>query len=61
MRRVKGKAPDELRNLSVSRRMAKEEEYEAAQKRLLARMRSGFNLGLKDGRVPWTRDEIHER
>jgi hypothetical protein len=57
------------RGLSLSRLLAeeleklvgKDEEYEAAQKRLLARMRKGFNLGLKDGRVPWTRDEIHER
>jgi hypothetical protein len=57
------------RGLSLSRLIAeelerlvsKDEEYEAAQQRALARMRKGFNLGLKDGRVPWTRDEIHER
>jgi hypothetical protein len=57
------------RGLSLSRLLAEElerlvgndEAYEAAQKRLLARMRKGFNLGLKDGRVPWTRDELHER
>jgi predicted transcriptional regulator len=58
-----------VRGVSLSRMLAeeleslvaKEDQYEAAQKRLLARMRKGFKLGLKDGRVPWTRDELHER
>jgi len=67
LRRVRHLAVE--RGLTVSRLLAaelerlvaKEEAYEAAKKRLLARMRKGFNLGLKDGRVPWTRDELHER
>jgi hypothetical protein len=56
------------RGVSLSRLLAeeleelvvKDEQYEAAQKRALARMRKGFDLGLK-GRIPWSRDELHER
>ena len=57
------------RGLSLSRLLAeeleqlvvKDDEYEAAQKRALARMRKGFDLGFKDQRIPWSRDELHER
>ena len=57
------------RGVSLSRLLAeeleelvvKDEQYEAAQKRALARMRKGFDLGFKDRRIPWSRDELHER
>jgi plasmid stability protein len=37
-----------------------ETERKAAAKRLIARMRSSPGYGLT-GKIPWTRDEIHER
>ena len=47
---------DELESLVV-----KSEEYDRSRKRLIARMRKGFDLGLRDRRPPWSRDELHER
>ncbi len=38
--------------------LAEEDDYEAAKKRALARMKKGYRLG---GRILWTRDELHER
>jgi len=47
---------DELETLVV-----KDEQYERARKRLFARMREGFDFGLRDRRPSWSRDELHER
>lgn len=47
---------DKLESLVVEN-----EQYERANERLFARMRQGFDLGLKDGRPVWSRDELHER
>lgn len=37
-----------------------DDEYAAAMRRLLARARHGYDLGTQ-GRIAWTRDEVHER
>ena len=37
-----------------------EGDREAAKKRLIERMRNAKDIGLK-GKIPWTRDELHER
>jgi hypothetical protein len=47
---------DELESLVV-----RDEQYETSCKRLLARMKKGFDLGIRDGRVSWSRDDLHER
>lgn len=39
---------------------AREETYEEAMAGLVASMRKGYDLGF-DGKIPWTRDELHER
>ena len=56
------------RGTSVSRLLARmlretveqETGYAAAKDRSLARMREGMDLGT-DGRVVWSRDDLHER
>ena len=56
------------RGTSVSRLLARmlretveqETGYAAAKDRSLARMREGMDLGT-DGRVAWSRDDLHER
>ena len=35
--------------------------YERARERLFARMREGFDFGLRDRRPSWSRDELHAR
>jgi len=40
--------------------VGEKDEYERARRRFLARMKKGYNLGT-NGRVTWTRDELHER
>lgn len=40
--------------------LAKDDEYERAKRRGLARLEQGWDLGT-DGRRTWTRDELHER
>ena len=37
-----------------------DDSYEESMRRLLARARKGFDLGTQ-GRITWTRDEVHER
>ncbi|HXG58164.1 MAG TPA: DUF6364 family protein [Thermoanaerobaculia bacterium] len=41
--------------------VVREDRYEAGRKRLLARMRRGFDLGLRDRKGRWTRDDRYER
>jgi hypothetical protein len=36
------------------------EAYDQARKRSVALMKNGFDLGVQ-GRIPWKRDELHER
>ncbi len=40
--------------------IASHHEYEAARRRSMARMERGFDLGTQ-GRITWTRDELHAR
>jgi hypothetical protein len=40
--------------------VAEEDRYEVARQRSLAIMKKGFDLGT-EGRVSWTREELHER
>lgn len=47
---------DELESLVV-----RDEQYETSRRRLLARMKKGLDLGIRDGRIPWSRDDLHER
>jgi plasmid stability protein len=37
-----------------------DDEYEKAKQRILARLENPPNLGT-NGKIPWTRDEMHER
>lgn len=56
------------RETSVSRILSRlleefverEDDYEQARRRAMARMRRGWDLGT-GGRATWTRDELHER
>lgn len=47
---------EELESLAV-----RDEQYETSRKRLLARMKKGFDLGIRDRRVSWSRDDLHGR
>ena len=38
----------------------RDDEYERARQRALARLEQGWDLGT-NGRIDWTRDELHER
>lgn len=38
----------------------RETGYDSARRRALARLERGLPLGMRD-RVPWSRDELHER
>ena len=66
IRRLKVLAAE--RNSSISRMLTeqldemldRESGYDAARRRALARLERGFPLGMPD-RVPWSRDELHER
>ncbi len=57
------------RGVSLSRLLAEEleqlverdERFERASRRLFLRMRKGFDLGLNDSRVGWSRSDLHER
>jgi len=40
--------------------VADEDWYEVAKKRSLAMLKKGFALGT-NGKITWTRDELHER
>jgi hypothetical protein len=40
--------------------VAHQEAYEQARQRNLALLKSGLNLGTQ-GRIPWKREEFHER
>lgn len=37
-----------------------EDQYEQARQRSLALLEQGFELGTQ-GKIPWSRDELHER
>ena len=45
---------------SIARSSGHEETYEEAMEALLADMKKGWKLNLGD-KIPWTRDELHER
>ena len=44
----------------LEERVKRSEEYEAAKKAELERLRVGIDLGTH-GKITWTRDELHER
>jgi hypothetical protein len=67
VRQARHRAVD--RGMSLSRYVASvlEEELTKREKlrreaaeRMIARMEKGYNLGFND-KIPWTRDELHER
>jgi hypothetical protein len=49
-----------LAEVAILRLMNEDDQYEKSKRRLLERMRKGYDLGFGE-KVPWTRDELHER
>jgi hypothetical protein len=41
--------------------VARDEKYEEARRRSVARMRRGLDLGIGDDGIQWSRDDLHER
>jgi hypothetical protein len=66
LRKVKKLAVDSDSSVSglltsaLERIVDEKDEYGRARRRFLARMRKGYDLGT-NGRIAWTRDELHER
>ena len=66
LRRLKVLAAE--RGTSISRMLTeqlaeilnRDDEYERARRRILADLDRGWDLGT-NGRIPWSRDELHER
>jgi hypothetical protein len=66
VRQAKHRAVD--KGLSLSRYLAdllerdvcEGDQYEAARESAVRRLREGIDLGL-EGRISWTRDDLHER
>jgi metal-responsive CopG/Arc/MetJ family transcriptional regulator len=44
----------------IRKMVVKEDEYEKAKRRMLARLKNPPNLGT-GGKITWTREELHER
>jgi hypothetical protein len=40
--------------------VAREDDYEQARRRNLEVLKSGFDFGTQ-GKIPWKREELHER
>ena len=53
-------AAQAIQELMVRDPMEKGQEYAAANRRLIERMRNAPDRGT-GGTIPWTRDELHER
>jgi uncharacterized protein with ATP-grasp and redox domains len=45
---------------AIEKLMGQDDEYEKAKRRLIERMHKAPNLGT-NGKISWTRDELHER
>ena len=56
----KGISLSQLLSESLEQVVSQSRRYADARLRALARMKRGFNLGVKD-KPGWTRDELHDR
>lgn len=47
-------------NDAIREKVEQDDDYEAAKRRILERLENPFDLGT-NGRIPWTREELHRR
>jgi hypothetical protein len=45
---------------AVQKMVDEDREYESARERFMNGIRNATDIGL-DGKIPWTRDQLHER